>query len=49
MKWYVLVLDDLVLGLLSTSSLDQGIAGTKDGDGVLADITEPDVGQGARA
>ena len=42
------MLDDLVLGFLSTTSNDQGITSAKDGDGVLANVTEPDVGQGAR-
>lgn len=42
------MLDDLVLGFLSTTSNNQGITSTKDGDGVLANVTEPDVGQGAR-
>ena len=40
------MLDDLVLGLCGTAALDQDIAGTESGDGVFADITEPDVGQG---
>lgn len=39
------VLDDLVLGLLGSSADDGGVTGTEDGDGVLADVAEPDVSQ----
>jgi hypothetical protein len=49
MGQHVLVLDDLVFGFLSTTSDDQGVTSTENRDGVLANITEPDVGQGARA
>ena len=39
------VLNNLVLGLLSTAADDGGVTCAQDGDGVLADITEPDIGQ----
>jgi len=40
------VLNNLVLCLLSTTTLDQDISRTKGRDSVLTDVTEPDVGQG---
>lgn len=43
------VLDDLILGLLRAAALDEGVAVAEEGDGVLADVTEPDVGEGAGA
>lgn len=43
------VLDDFVTCFLSATTSYCGITCTKDRDGVLADITEPDVGERARA
>jgi hypothetical protein len=45
----VVVLDDLVLGFLSSAPDDESVAGSEDGDSVFADVPEPDVGQSARA
>jgi len=41
------VLDDLVLGTLGTSTLDERVAITLKGEGVLADIGPPDILDGA--
>lgn len=41
------MLDDLVLGVGGTASSDEGVTVAEDGDGILADVAEPDVGQGA--
>jgi hypothetical protein len=43
------VLYNLVLCFLSTASNDSGIACAEDGDGIFANVTEPDIGQCARA
>ena len=43
------MLDNLVLGLLGTSTDDESVTNTKDGDGIFTDVTEPDIGQSARA
>ena len=40
----VLVLNNFVAGLSGASALDEGVAATEDGDGVFADVAEPDVG-----
>jgi len=45
----VLVLDNFVAGLSGASALDEGVAAAEDGDGVFADVAEPDVCQGAGA
>lgn len=42
------VLNDLVLGASGTSTLDEGVAVTLEGKGVLADLLPPDVLDGAR-
>ena len=39
----VLVLNNFVAGLSGASALDEGVAATEDGDGVFADVAEPDV------
>jgi hypothetical protein len=39
------MLDNLVLCFLSTSPNNKGIAGAKDGDGIFADVAEPNVSQ----
>ena len=39
----VLVLNDFVAGLSGASTLDEGVAAAEDGDGVFADVAEPDV------
>ena len=39
------MLDNLVLRFLSTSPDNKGIASAKDGDGIFADVAEPNVGQ----
>ena len=39
----VLVLNNFVAGLSGTSALDEGVAATEDGNGVFADVAEPDV------
>ena len=39
----VLVLNNFVAGLSGASALDEGISATKNGDGVFADVAEPDV------
>ena len=41
------VLDDLVGSVLSTTALNEDVACAKSRDGVLTNIAEPDVGQGA--
>lgn len=46
---HVYSLDDLVLGLCSTSTDNEGVTRAENGDGVFADITEPHVGQSASA
>lgn len=43
------VLDDLVVGVEGTTADDLGVAVALDGDGVLADVLEPDVLESARA
>lgn len=43
------MLDDLVVSTLSTSTLDERIAITLDGERVLADVGPPDVLDGAGA
>ena len=43
------MLDDLVLGLLGATADNEGVSGSEDGDGILANVAEPDVGQSARA
>jgi hypothetical protein len=42
------MLNDLVLGLARTTTLDQRVASTKDGNSILADVAEPDVADRAR-
>ena len=39
------MLDDLVLDFLGTTTDDHSITSTENRDGILADVTEPDVGQ----
>jgi len=39
----VLVLNNFVASLGGASALDEGVAAAEDGDGVFADVAEPDV------
>ena len=41
------MLDDLVISTLGTSTLDEGVAVTLDGESVFADVDPPDVLDGA--
>jgi hypothetical protein len=43
------VLNDLVIGGLSTSTLDHGVSVTLEGERILANVDPPDVLDGARS
>jgi hypothetical protein len=45
----VVVLNDFVFGFLGSTADDESVARSKNGNGVFADVSEPDVGQSARA